>query len=305
MVVEELWLILPETVRNALRKTPLAQVYEIRLRVNAPVVVSIDGQNFPLPDALVSQEDLENLIHKAAEYAIYAVLDQMVKGFITIRGGVRIGIAGELVTQNQQVTAIKHISSICIRLPHAVERCSYAVLPYIFGITRPYNTLIVAPPGAGKTTLLRDIAREISHKYPRLNTLILDERGELAACYQGENQLDVGKNCDVITGGTKAFGFENGLRSLRPDVIITDEIATQSDAEMIRNAVRSGVVVLASAHAANLNEVSHKPGLGELLHDGSFDRYVVLCTGEHAGEVVGVYDGRLQRLWIGGWVVSG
>ena len=288
--------ILPDKLQQVFTRLPLSQIYELRLRANAPVVACVDGRNFTLNTVDVTCEDLENIIHKAAEYAIYAVLDQMVKGFITIRGGVRIGIAGELVMERGQVIAVKNISSLCIRIPHAVRNCSCAVLPYLFDTKRPVSTLIVAPPGAGKTTLLRDLAWQISQKYPTLNTLILDERGELAACYQGENQLDVGQNCDVITGGSKAFGFENGLRSLRPDVIITDEIATADDVAMLQRAVRSGVIVIASVHAADLGEVRAKPEMGTLVSQGVFERYVVLRTGEQAGEVVGIFNRGLQRL---------
>ena len=293
--METLRAILPEKVRQALQHLPLQQIYELRLRAQAPVVVCVDGRNFTL-QVSVTSEDLENMVHKAAEYAIYAVLDQMVKGFITIRGGVRIGIAGEFVTNHGQVIAVKNLSSLCVRVPHAVRNCSLAVFPYLSAPQRPYPTLIVAPPGAGKTTMLRDLSWQISQKYPTLNTLILDERGELAACYQGTMQLDVGQHCDVITGGSKAFGFENGLRSLRPDVIITDEIATAEDVAMLQRAVRSGVVVIASVHASDLTEVRAKPDLGVLVEQGVFERYVVLRSGERAGEVVGVYDRRLQRL---------
>lgn len=294
--METLRSILPDKLQRAMTHLPVTQIYEMRLRTNAPVVVCVDGRNFPLKTVDVSGEDLANIIHKAAEYAIYAVLDQMVKGFITIRGGVRIGIAGELVMQHGQVAAIKNISSLCIRIPHEIKNCASVILPYVFDQNRPVSTLIIAPPGAGKTTMLRDLAWQISQKFPHLNTLILDERGELAACYQGENQLDVGQNCDVITGGTKSFGFENGLRSLRPDVVITDEIATADDAAMLQRAVRSGVVVIASVHATDLGEVRDKPDLGVLVAQGVFERYVVLRTGEHAGEVVGVYNRGLQHL---------
>ncbi len=296
MDMESLRAILPDKVLMALNHLPVAQIYELRLRAHAPIVACVDGHNYPLSNVDITCEDLENIVHKAAEYAIYAVLDQMVKGFITIRGGVRVGIAGELVMQGGQVTAVKHISSLCIRVPHAVENCAYTVLPYVFNETRPMSTLIVAPPGAGKTTLLRDLVRQISLRYPHLNTLVLDERGELAACYQGIRQLDVGQNCDVITGGTKAFGFENGLRSLKPDVVITDEIATQEDSAMLHRAVRSGVIVIASVHAADLADLRSKPGLDVLVSQSVFERYVVLRMGERAGEVVGVYNRGLQRL---------
>ena len=294
--MDELLAILPATVRQALQDLPWAQIYEIRLRANRPVVVSIDGRPFVLDKTMVSGEDLANILHKAAEYAIYAIMDQMVQGFVTIRGGVRIGLAGELVTEHGNITAVKYVSSLCIRIPHQVPNCAYPVLPYLFNHDRPYQTLVVAPPGAGKTTLLRDLAKQISAKYPTLNTLVLDERGELAACYQGENQLDVGDNSDVITGGNKAFGFVNGLRSLRPDCIITDEIATANDVAMVRSATHSGVIVMASVHAADLNEAKAKPDIGELLNGGVFDRYVVLAGGTQVGEVVGVYDRGLRRL---------
>ena len=296
MGMDTLRAILPEKVQKAFNHLPLSQIYELRLRANAPAVACVDGRNFVLKTADITCEDLDNIVHKAAEYAIYAVLDQMVKGFITIRGGVRIGIAGELVMNRGQVIAVKNISSLCVRIPHAVKNCASAVLPYLFEIKRPVSTLIIAPPGAGKTTLLRDLAWQISNRYPMLNTLILDERGELAACYQGEKQLDVGQNCDVITGGTKAFGFENGIRSLRPDVVITDEIATAEDAAMLQRAVRSGVVVIASVHATDLGEVRVKPDLGVLVSQGVFERYIVLRTGEQAGEIVGIYNRGLQRL---------
>ena len=296
MSMETLRAILPDKVQQALRDLPLAQIYELRLRANAPVVACIDGRNYALDTVDITCEDLANIIHKASEYAIYAVLDQIVKGFITIRGGVRIGITGELVVDHGQVITIKNISSLCVRVPHAVKNCAYAILPYVFDLQRPVSTLVVAPPGAGKTTLLRDLAWQIGQKYPALNILILDERGELAACYQGEKQLDVGQNCDVITGGTKAFGFENGLRSLRPDVVITDEIATAEDVAMLQRAVRSGVIVIASVHANDISEVRAKPDLGILVAQGVFERYVVLRTKERAGEVVGVFNRGLQRL---------
>lgn len=287
---------MPEPLWRAMDQVPLEHVYEIRLRANAPVTISISGKTFTLDTPPVTRIDLDNIVHKAADYAIYAVLDQMRQGFITICGGIRLGLAGELVTEQGVVTAIKNVSSLCIRLPHQVADCAYPVLPYVFGETRPYTTLVVAPPGAGKTTLLRDLAVQISAKYPGLNTLVLDERGELAACHLGEPQLDVGAFSDVITGGSKQYGFVNGLRSLRPDCVITDEIATADDAAMIASATRSGVVVLASVHAADLNELRQKPDLGELVAAGVFERYVVLQLGDSAGEVVGVYDRSLRRL---------
>lgn len=294
--MESLRAILPDKVLAVLENLQIKRIHELRLRAYGMVVACVDGQSFPLHNVVVTCEDLENMIHKASEYAVYAVLDQMVKGFITIRGGVRIGIAGELVMRHGQVAAVKNICSLCIRIPHEIKNCADTIIPYVFGERLPASTLIIAPPGAGKTTLLRDLVRQISFRYPHLNSLVLDERAELGACYQGKCQLDVGSNCDVITGGNKSFGFENGLRSLCPDVVITDEIATAEDVVMLHHAVRSGVVVIASVHAADLEDLHSKPDLDLLIKQKVFEKYVVLQTGEKAGEVVGIFNRELHRL---------
>jgi stage III sporulation protein AA len=306
--MEVLFEILPEKLKGALSGLPFEKVYELRLRSNSPAVVCVSGRNMFLDSHGVTEEkrnavtvsrmDLDNIIHKASNYAIYAVNDQICRGFITVRGGVRIGLSGEVVADGAGgVSTIKNLNALCIRVPHEIKNCAYAVLPYIFGDSRPYNSLIIAPPGAGKTTILRDLAVQISAHFPNLNTLVLDERGEISANYLGDNQLFVGDFTDTITGGTKRFGFENGIRSMRPDVIITDEIAAADDAELMKTAARSGVTVAASVHAAGLDEIRQKPAFQDIIAERIFDRYVVLATRDHAGTVVGVYDGNLKTLY--------
>jgi len=286
--------ILPEHVRDIINDTN--SLNEIRLRANAPVVLCINGKNIIYKDVYVTRTDLDQILHKAANYSIYAINDQLKQGFITIRGGIRIGITGEIVSENGEVKTLKNIQSLNIRIPHEIRGCSYAVLPYIFDAKRPYKTLIISPPGAGKTTFLRDISWQISDKYSLLNTLILDERGEIAATHLGECQLDVGHTTDVISGCTKTYGFENGIRSMRPDVIITDEVGTKSDAEMLRMAARSGVSIIASVHASGIDEIRTKPYFKDLIDDQIFDRYVVLGVTDTAGCVLGVFDRNLKLL---------
>jgi len=298
--VNILYSILPEKLRYAFERLPIDRVYELRLRCNRPAVVTINSRSYYLTDngpkndpaegIIITSVDLETILHKASDYSLYAVNDQLKQGFITIRGGVRIGICGEYVT-----TTIKNISSLNIRVPHEVRGCSYSVLPYIFTDERPLKTLIISPPGAGKTTFLRDLALNVCEKYMLPNVLILDERGEIAANYMGENQLDVGAS-DVLTGASKTYGFENGVRSMRPDVIITDELSGREDLDMVRLAARSGVCVFASVHARDIDEIRLKPHWRELIEDGVFDRYVVLTTRDTAGAVVGVYDRMLKPI---------
>ena len=300
--------ILPHELHSAFDTLPIDRVYELRLRVNCPVIACVAGRNFFLTnkgishessDAVkVSRSDLETIVHKASNYSIYAVNEQIKQGFITIHGGVRIGLCGEVVAENGEIITIKNISSLNIRIPHQIWGCSFGVLPYVFDKHRPLNTLIISPPGAGKTTFLRDLAWQISDKYHLLNTLVLDERGEIAAAHLGENQLDVGESTDVLTCCSKMFGFGNGIRSMRPDVIITDEIATTEDIMMVSLAARSGVAVIASVHAGNIDEIRTKPGFCDLVTNKIFDRYVVLGIKDSAGTILGVYDKNLKLITL-------
>jgi len=260
------------------------------------VIVCISGRNFLLDKVTLTRTDLDTIIHKASNYSIYAVNEQIKQGFITIHGGIRIGLCGEVVSERGDISTVKNISSLNIRIPHQVRGCSYPVLPYIFAEGRPLKTLIISPPGAGKTTFLRDLACQVSDKYSLLNTLVLDERGEIAASHLGENQLDVGVGTDVITGCTKQYGFDNGIRSMRPDIIITDEIASRADAEMLRLAARSGVCIFASVHASGIDEIRAKPNFTDIITERVFDRYVVLAVRDNAGTVTGVYDANLKLL---------
>jgi stage III sporulation protein AA len=301
---------LPEHLREALRTLPWDRVYEIRLRANSPIIVCISGRSFYVTSQgavqslqgaageiiAVTRTDLDTIIHKASNYSIYAVNEQIKQGFITIHGGIRIGICGEIVSENGKISTIKNVSSLNIRIPHQIRGCSYQVLPFVFGNGKPLKTLIISPPGAGKTTFLRDLACQVSDKYHLLNTLVLDERGEIAASHLGENQLDVGAGTDVITGCTKLYGFDNGIRSMRPDVIITDEVATREDIEMVRLAARSGVCIFASVHASGIDEIRMKPNFADILAERVFDRYVVLAVKDSAGVVMGVYDANLKLL---------
>ncbi len=287
---------------NALDKISYDQICELRLREGNPVIVNILGENYYLgrdnltkneSEALrVSRGFLTSVIQKISSNSIYTINDQMIDGYVTISGGIRVGVCGEVVLVDGKVRTIKNISSLNFRFPHSVHNCSLPIYNYVVGNSGINNTLIVSPPGAGKTTLLRDLIFQISNRENMLNILVCDERRELSEVFNGNNISKL-KNVDVISGSTKKFAFNNGIRSMKPDVIVTDEIDLSRDLDDIKNAITSGVKVIASIHAGSVYDLKKKSAFADVLYGNYFDRYIVLSCAEGVGTIDGVYDEKL------------
>lgn len=295
---------LPDYLMKVIRsRLDFGRLYEIRLRAGKPVTVNYNGKyyylrrdglscdcdNALMPDA----RTIEDVVVRASDFSLYAVYDSIAGGFITVRGGVRIGIAGAAVTEGGQVKTLKQFGSVNIRIPHEVKGCAEPLYPFVTD-GGAKSTLIVSPPGCGKTTFLRDLAARLS-TLSVTNVLIADERSELAAVYNGVPQLDVGLNTDVLSGCSKAYAFGCGIRSLRPDVIVTDEL-TSDDFAAAEQAALSGVKLIASIHAAGIDELLKKPGFARLQENRLFERYAVLGG---IGTVVTVTNERFERLYGG------
>lgn len=94
-----------------------------------------------------------------------------VNGYITIKGGHRVGITGEIVVENGEVKNISYIYSLNFRIAKQIENASKDLLQYVLDIENNtvYNTLIVGVPGTGKTTILRDLSKNISNGIESLN----------------------------------------------------------------------------------------------------------------------------------------
>ena len=199
-------------------------LYEIRLRIDKPITINYANNFYFLGiESLTNDEDeaimcsknlIDSVILKASNYSIYAVNEDIKKGFITLNGGIRLGICGEVVTENGYIKTMKDFSSINLRFPHEVRNCSLNALNYLTENGQVLNTLIVSAPCGGKTTFIRDICYQLGQKNFPLNVLILDERNEISASIKGVPTMNIGKFSDVLLYSNKKIGFENGIRSM-------------------------------------------------------------------------------------------
>ena len=259
---------------------------EIRLRANKPMLLKINNRELqnayhPTPD------DIYETMERISRHSFYAFEAELSMGYITLPGGHRVGVAGQVTLENGAVRAWKYISAINIRIAHSILGCANDVLPRIVCESGQLkHTMIISPPGCGKTTLLRDIVRQISDSGTTVG--LVDERSEVAGCFQGIAQNDVGLRTDVIDGCPKSIAMLMLLRAMSPNVIAVDELGGTDDAHAVNAVLNAGVTLLCTAHGVDVADVKQNPALQKLLGRGVFERFVVLGAGNR---VVGVYDG--------------
>lgn len=290
--------ILPENIFAAIDKIGLNFINEIRIRDSKPITVNVLTRKQILKDSygnsiIMPQGGVEKIVAKATEYSLYSVNNQIVQGFITIDNGIRIGLCGEVVWENNSIKTIKNINSINIRIAHEIPNCADNLIKYMHKDSTALNTLIISPPGKGKTTMLRAICKILSDAGN--NVLLVDERNEIAAVKNGNAYFEVGKNTDIITNTDKKYAFECGIRSMSPDVIITDEIISENDANSIISASASGITVIASIHSSCPEELTEKKVFKLVFESKSINRYIFLSK-KNIGIIENVYDGNLKKI---------
>ena len=261
------------------------KIEEIRIRLNKPVAIKVESNNIIL-NHIITFEEIQTTFEKICENSVYSYKKQICEGYITIKGGHRVGITGNCVFENGQVLNINYISSLNFRISREKKGCADKIIKYIYDKNRIYNTLIVSRPGNGKTTILRDIIRILSNMGKTCG--IVDERGEIAALSKGIPQKDVGILTDVIDNVSKAKGMNLLIRSMAPQVIACDEIGSKEDTEAIEYAICSGINGIFTAHGSSLNELYLNPQLTELLSKNLLHRIVFLSEKEK-GEIEKIY----------------
>lgn len=273
--------VLPRPLRDglyALKGDELEQLEELRLRRGFPMTVLLPQGEVEVDSPPVGEDELRQVVENSTQASAHTVLDRVRQGFVTLRGGHRMGMCGTAVKKDGQTVTLRDISSLSVRVARTVVGQAKGLLPGLMGQGAPLSTLILAPPGAGKTTLLRDLVRGLSDGDvgSPCRVGVADERGEIAALWQGEPQLYVGRHTDVIDGCPKAEGLSILIRGMNPQAVAVDEITDPSDVEAIRLAAGCGVALLATAHGNGVDDLRRRPVYRALLADQIFQRLIVI-----------------------------
>lgn len=305
---EEILHMFPQFLRSRWEKTAKQadRLQEIRLRVNAPAVVLINNREWFVDaegnlvdrqpeERANSPEELEAILKHLCQYSVYAFADEIRQGFITVQGGHRVGVAGQVILDEEyRIRNLKYIRYLNIRIAHEIKGVSDRVLPYLYsGQGQVLNTLLISPPGCGKTTMLRDIIRNLSNgtKYGRgMNVSVVDERSEIAGSYLGIAQNDVGIRTDVLDGCPKREGMMMLIRAMAPQVLAVDELGDERDIQALQMANGCGCKLIATIHGSSLQEAENKRYMHNVISDRLFERYLVLTRRNGCCEIEGIYD---------------
>ena len=290
---------LAEIIHQIERRYP-QQLQEIRLRAGRPLMVQVDGKKYFVTMGADLRKEPEgafgitaDILRKSLElmgnYSLFSFENEIRNGYLTVEGGHRIGLVGRVVVEGGKIKSMRHISGLNVRIAHEIQGCADSVLPFLHRDGVFLHTLIVSPPGCGKTTLLRDLIRQISDIL-HFTVGIADERSEIAGCFQGIPQCDVGRETDVLDGAPKAEGMLMLLRSMNPQIIAVDELGSQKDLEAVEIIMNAGVKLLCTVHSNSLEELWRKPGLDILLGRKSFERIVLLSGKEGPGTIEEIYE---------------
>lgn len=268
-------------------------IQEIKLRIGKPLIIIYRGKERMWKDVIVTKEEIKETLEYISNYSLYAYEHELKQGFITIEGGHRVGMAGQVIMEEGKIKNLKYISSINLRISHEVKNCADKIFPYITYNKQMYHTLLISPPRCGKTTLLRDIIRQVSdgNMWVKGCTVgVVDERSELGGCYLGNPQNEMGVRTDILDRCPKAEGMIMLIRSMAPQVIAVDEIGAQEDVHAIEYAMHCGCKMLATAHGYSMEEIQRKPIFEKLVQERQFERYVILSNRYQIGGIEAVYD---------------
>lgn len=286
--------ILPSRIREKIESLSTQDIQfmeEIRIRIQRPLEVIIKGKPTYL-NYIVTNEDGIHLLNQLSQHSIYTIEEELRRGYITIRGGHRVGLAGKVITEKGKVKVIRDVTSFNIRMARQKVGIANPLVSVLYK-HHWLNTMIIGPPQTGKTTLLRDLARLISEGNQTISSSkvgIVDERSEIAGCVKGIPQHTFGTRVDVLDACPKAEGMMMMIRSMSPDVLIVDEIGRHEDSGAVMEAIHAGVRLMTTVHGFSFEDIKKRPILRELINLGVFERYIELSGKSGPGTILGIRD---------------
>ncbi|MDD3413559.1 MAG: stage III sporulation protein AA [Lachnospiraceae bacterium] len=312
MEKNELCRLFPEKIRTMIDKLPIRadEVREIRFRIQNPIFLYLDGKEVMMDkngqvckeineSYKPTKEDLEEILSYISEFSIYAFEEEIKQGFLTLRGGHRVGIVGKPVIENGKIKTFQYIIGLNFRISHEIKGVASELIRHLYGSNGVRNTLIISPPGFGKTTMLRDIIRMISDgtTYGEGQTVgVVDERSEIGGSYLGIPQNDLGSRTDLLDACPKAEGMILLVRSMSPKVIAVDELGGEDDIKAVDHILRSGCKIIATIHGENVEELSHNRRLKGILEENIFERYIILRSPQSGKKNYAIYNSKMDLL---------
>lgn len=280
-MVNGLVTVFPTSIRPRMRKINWDGLEEIRVRIGWPVELIYGNRNEWLGnyDSMIDRQCLDEMLNYITGYSIYAMDEEIKQGYITFSGGHRIGITGHATyealrdTRESRITNIVDIGGLNIRIAHERKGCAKRIVPHLQKGDSIYNTLFFSAPGVGKTTYLRDVIRILSEE---MKISVIDERSEIAACVNGKPQNDLGRRADVLDACPKEIGMKMMLRTMSPDVIAVDEIGKEAEFDLLEQMRCSGVKLLGTIHAGDMDEVLRNTMIRNGIASGAIERFVEL-----------------------------
>ncbi|RYM06093.1 stage III sporulation protein AA [Sporolactobacillus sp. THM7-7] len=264
---------------------------EIRCRARQPLEFIVSGKVWRMQEKrmpIFHPGDAKEMLQKISRYSFYTLEEELRRGYITIPGGHRIGLAGRVITENGRVLRLREVTFFNIRIAREKIGAARPLVPHLYKKGHWLSALIIGAPQTGKTTLIRDLARLIGEGIPERSVPaqkagIVDERSEIAGCIGGVPQNRLGKRTDVLDACPKAEGMMMMIRSMSPDVLIVDEIGREEDTEALLESLNAGIAVVATAHAHSIEEISRRPTIRPLIEARLFKRYIALSRVSRSG----------------------
>ena len=300
--------VFPVHMREDLQKIPWEGLEEIRVRIGWPVELLYDNRSKWLGnyDCIIDRKMLDEMLNYITGYSVYAMEEELRQGYITLTGGHRIGVTGHANYETDKhrgecyVKNLTDIGGLNIRIAHEKKGCAKDIVLLLRKGQSIYHTIFFAAPGVGKTTYLRDAIRILSTGdavFPGIKCCVVDERSEIAACRRGRAQNDLGLRCDVLDGCPKAVGMRMVLRTMSPQIIAVDELGTEEELSMLEQMSYSGVKVLGTMHAGQIEELLQNQMVKRVIEKGAIERFVELIRLQNGRRGFRIYDGQGKLIW--------